>query len=167
MRMLKAQMKIPLNKKITNIYDNNNAKGLSLAELTVVVILMGAMASLMLPRFTKMTTATRVHDTIIQLANLHAAARNYKAITHKYPQGTISNIDDLNSTFATKIISEGGRTYTYHFGNDACGPYVEVYDPIAKNYIKACFGKDLSTSSSPQNPCCRDGQCPGMNGYCS
>jgi general secretion pathway protein G len=112
------------------------ARGFTLIELMVVIVILGILAGLVLPRFMGRTEEAKKTKAKLQIENLEAALKLYKLDTGMYP-GTEQGLDSLVQKPATGTIPktwrEGGYLEKGKIPMDPWGrPYVYV-SPGVKN----------------------------------
>ena len=122
--------------KIFQEYRRRPAKGFTLIELMVVIVILGILAGLVLPRFMGRTEEAKKTKAKLQIENLEAALKLYKLDTGMYP-GTEQGLDSLVQRPTTGAIPktwrEGGYLEKGKIPMDPWGrPYVYV-SPGVKN----------------------------------
>lgn len=120
--------------KVSQIMRKKNAKGFTLTELMVVIVILGILAAIAVPHFMTYQKQSRNASAQVAAKNAYIAAQAY---FHDYPSGSISSIETLidfgfrqtssvkvtvsgtqNDLVITAYHSSGDKTYTIdHEGN--------------------------------------------------
>lgn len=67
---------------------NNKKAGFSLVELTIVVIILGVLATFAVPRFMRVVERTKASESFAYLAEIQSAQARYNAENGEYAQDT-------------------------------------------------------------------------------
>ena len=68
---------------------NTNKAGFSLVELTIVVIILGVLATFAVPRFMRVVERTKASESFAYLAEIQSAQARYNAENGEYAQNVI------------------------------------------------------------------------------
>ncbi|WP_424244778.1 type IV pilus assembly protein PilE [Elusimicrobium posterum] len=118
-------------------------KGFTLIELLVVVLIIGILASIALPQYTKAVEKSRTAEALIMLKNITDAANRYYLQHGSYvPDGHPMNFEDLdidipnvndfsnawtkNFKYAIAAQSSNSLTLTATYGSSLSGKYYKI-----------------------------------------
>ena len=93
-------------------------KGFTLAEIIIVLIILGILAALVGPKFSQSINRARARDAINSLIVIHGAQQVYRARNGSYLNGNLSAINNgttglgLNITNCSSCTCAGGVTCT-------------------------------------------------------
>lgn len=92
----------------------NLKSAFTLVELMVVVIIIGILASVGIPKYMKTVTSAQIRDIMTQLTTLHAANEIYRAQDgDEYLPGSGLSLTQINSGLNINIIAQSNVTYDY------------------------------------------------------
>jgi general secretion pathway protein G len=133
-----------LNDPNKNRKVRSRAQGFTLVELLLVLVILGILAAIVLPRFTNRTKEAQIKATITQIASFKTALDAYEVDNGYYPKGKSGLMD---------LIQQPRDAQNWH------GPYlssdVVPQDPWHHDYIYECPGRhnpssyDLSSEGPP------------------
>lgn len=110
-----------MNKKIASKLYKHNKKAFTLMELMVVIIILGLLASFVLPSLTSKSDEAKVKITCIEMKNIAQAVKMYKIDNANYP----STSEGLNILIEKKYFEDGklpkdswGNSFIYTQGGD-------------------------------------------------
>jgi general secretion pathway protein G len=110
-----------MNKKIASKLYKHNKKAFTLMELMVVIIILGLLASFVLPSLTSKSDEAKVKITCIEMKNIAQAVKMYKIDNASYP----STSEGLNILIEKKYFEDGklpkdswGNSFIYTQGGD-------------------------------------------------
>lgn len=126
------------------------ARGFTLMELMVVVVLVGIIAAFAIPNYQKAVRRGHERDMIMQLTALHGGCEIYKAKTGAYWTGSISDLPTINETFQINIISLNDET-SYEYQSPFAGP--GTYRATA-TWSGTTIGVDQNPIDAANNPFC-------------
>ena len=78
-------------------------KSFTLSELLVVLVIIGIVASFVMPNFNKAVSQAQERDAISKLLSIRTAAEVYKAQTGSYPTTPLSDINAINTTLGINL----------------------------------------------------------------
>jgi len=91
------------NRQIKSNFKNRNKKAFTLMELMVVIIILGLLASFVLPSLTGKSDEAKEKITCIQMKNIAQAVKMYKVDNSAYP----STSEGLNILVEKKYFEDG------------------------------------------------------------
>lgn len=121
-------MLTPIRKDARTMRTNSRA-GFTLVELLLVLVILGTLAAIVIPKFAGRTEQARVTAARTQISNLETSLDAYETDCGSYPQGS----DGLRSLLEKPSDVEGWR-----------GPYIKKElppDPWGRPYVYECPGK--------------------------
>ena len=139
----------------------NDGAGLTVVELIMVVVIMGAISGFAIPNYVKSVETAHVREAEMHLRNIHAAQKLRRIhFGLYYPMDTsMYGVADINGALRLNLI-ENGLTYTCT-GN---GPLSDTYscsaDRDGGGYTLTVTQDPLSSS----NPSCTGAECAAL-GY--
>jgi len=131
-------------------------KGFTIMELIVVVIIVGVMAGIAIPNFTRTIERARVQDATIQLTAIHAAqAIRFARLKTYWP--TDAGVYDraaINSNLNLNIID---NNLEYHCQGNGSGTAYSCWAARGTIYTVTVTQAALSSETGSENPECADG----------
>ena len=136
-----------------------NLDGFTIMELIVIVIIIGVLAGLALPNYTKTIEKTHQQDAMTQLTAIHAAEMMYYARLGTYwpPTSASYTIGDINSSLKLNVI-ENDMTYNCQ-GGAASGVQTSFSCQASRNPSASFTVTVTEQPISTTNPSC-SGSCP-------
>lgn len=107
--------------------------GFTLVELLLVLVILGTLAAIVIPKFAGRTEQARTTAARTQISNLETSLDAYETDCGSYPQGA----DGLRALIENTTNAEGWR-----------GPYLKkeiASDPWGRPYVYECPGKHNTT----------------------
>ena len=133
-----------LNHSERNRAVHSRRQGFTLVELLLVLVILGILAAIVLPRFTNRTKQAQIAATQTQIATFKTALDAYEVDNGYYPKGKNGLMD---------LIQQPRDAQNWR------GPYIQSdsipKDPWGNDYIYECPGRHNPTSydlSSPGPP---------------
>ncbi len=132
-----------------------DGRGFTVAELIVVVIIMGAIAGFAIPNYTRSVENAHYQDAVLQLKAIHSAQQIYKVRSGQYwpTDGSTHYVSDINNDLNLNVI-EDGVTYACASSDPAVG-----FSCQAQRDGGAFTVSVDQTALSTSNPSCT-GSCP-------
>lgn len=151
--MEEGRWKIPARGSWSMVHGRWSAKGFTLMELMIVVIIIGVIAAFAIPNYNKSVQKAYERDMLAQLISIHAANLLYRSYDGKYwdTGGTDQGLAAINSTLSINIIANSGATYNYNSANGSTYTATATWDAYTIEVTEA--------SISATNPCCASDNC--------
>ena len=140
------RMNFKTRKPTQNRSVRRGQQGFTLVELLLVLVILGILAAIVLPRFTNRTKQAQVAATQTQIATFKTALDAYEVDNGYYPKGKSGLMD---------LIQQPRDSQNWR------GPYLQAdaipKDPWGNEYIYECPGKhnptsyDISSLGPPQD----------------
>ena len=97
-----------------------NRKGFTLLEILIVIVIIGILAAVALPRFAKTIEYSRSAEAMTQLSSLRQSMERYYTFKSQYSFATLTSLDydptslsgSSHFTFANPSIGAGGDAYS-------------------------------------------------------
>jgi prepilin-type N-terminal cleavage/methylation domain-containing protein len=142
-----------------------NNTGFTLIEMVVVVTVLGVIASIAIPSYSKSLRKGHEQDAMMQLTSIHAALKQYRVQTNEYPD-TSSVSKDLayiNSTLGVNLFANG-KTFSYTSDGTTFVAQM-VWDEAGTNNDFTVSVNQFTINAGPSNtnPCCGAGNCPSLS----
>ncbi|MDD5355544.1 MAG: prepilin-type N-terminal cleavage/methylation domain-containing protein [Candidatus Omnitrophica bacterium] len=133
----------------------NTKKAFTLLELIVVVVIIGILAGIMVPSYTRARERAIDKQAKSILSLLRSAERNYKMETGVYyPAGTsTTSLSDINSNLNLDLVDDGNWDYTVAAWNSGATFIAALY----RN--KGGYIRTWTITSNTVNATC-SGTCP-------
>jgi len=142
---LNSLMKLNRNTKTaTATRLRHRRQGFTLVELLLVLVILGILAAIVIPKFSGRTEQAKEQAAVTQISSLSTALNNFEVDNGYYPKGK-NGLEDL--------IVPPRDAQNWH------GPYLQTdripLDPWGNEYIYECPGRhnpsffDLSTAGPP------------------
>ena len=132
---------------------NNNPKaGFSLVELTIVVVILGVLATFAVPRFMSSVERTKASESFSYLAQIESAQGRYNAERGLYADST-SKLDidldtpeffDVSSPSSADWETKWEMKLTRNGASSGYGRYTVVFDQDGYNTAKSTIPSDLA-----------------------
>ena len=142
----------------------NSKKAFTIIELMVVIVIIGILAVIALPKF-KLTVDRAIEsDAINKLMTIHAANKIYFAQTGGYFAGNL-DVNGINSSLAINIIPDN-MTYSYtgNANNYTATATRSSGDAFIMSVTEVPLSKGVGAGTG--NPCCSGGSCPTTDNQC-
>ena len=140
----------------------NKKTAFTIIELMVVIVIIGVLAVIALPKF-KLTVDRAIEsDAMNKLITIHAANKIYLAQTGGYLNGNY-DVDGINQNLKINIIPDN-MTYSYA-GNAAAFTATATRQPNGDFTIRITEAP-ISKTPGAMNPCCSAGACPTPDNQC-
>ena len=125
--------------------------GFTLIELMVVIVILGILATVMMPKILDRPEQARRMKAKVQIRNLQSALAFFKTDTGRFP-ATSEGLEALVSSSGLKGwrqggYIEGGRVPLDPWGN----PYIYIYPGTHDDYDLESFGKDGEEGGTGDN----------------
>lgn len=119
--------------KLEQTHSKQRRRGFTLIELLLVLVILGVLAGIVVPRFGGQTKRARETAAQTQISSFKTALDAYEVDMGSYPKGK----DGLNELVTAPRNAKNWR-----------GPYIEKIpqDPWGNNYIYECPGKNNPNS---------------------
>jgi prepilin-type N-terminal cleavage/methylation domain-containing protein len=100
-----------MKKKMRAIIGNN--KGFTLTELMIVIVIIGVLASIAVPKFRGVTTRAKVVEFKPILSQIYSLQENYYTETDSYTSDlSLLNFDDPKAKYFTFTVESDSSTFT-------------------------------------------------------
>ncbi len=130
----------------SRIRRNRRQQGFTLVELLLVLVILGILAAIVIPKFSGRTEQAKEQAAVTQISSLSTALNNFEVDNGYYPKGK-NGLQDL--------IAQPRDAQNWH------GPYLQTdripLDPWGNEYIYECPGRhnptffDLSSGGPPNS----------------
>lgn len=130
---------------------NNSKSGFSLVELTIVVIILGVLATFAVPRFMKVVERAKAAESFAYLAEIQSAQARYHAEEGEYaaliPDLDIEIADPNHFTAAvpvsTDFETEWSVTLTRAGAAAGYGPYTVIFTQLGFDEVNSTIPAEL------------------------
>ncbi len=140
--------------KCLPVHFRRRLRSFTLVELMVVLVIIGGITALAIPKFTRSVTTTKERRALNSLYLIHDAQVTYQKHTGAYwpPSGT-ENLAAINSNLTLNLLADGD-TYTCRFQSGGYECQVE--------FDNGDYELELTEDPLQDgvNPCCSSGACP-------
>lgn len=144
--------------------NRRSSSAFTLVEVMIVLIIIGAISALALPKFTRSVSIAKERRALNNLYLIHSAQLTYLKHNGAYwpPSGPVENLASINTNLSLNILADGD-TYTCRFR-----PAVQNYYECLAQFDNAAYELKLDgrAISEGVNPCCNAGACP-LSAVCS
>jgi len=129
--------------------------GFSLVELTIVVVILGVLATFAVPRFVSSVEKTKASEAFSYLANIESAQARYNASSGRYAR-KVSDLDiNLAKPEFFRVSGPSSRNWDTKWemkltrvgASSGYGKYTVVYNESGFNSRKSTIPDDLSPRS--------------------
>ena len=124
-----------INTSIHHRINQRARRGFTLVELLLVLVILGTLAAIVLPRFTGTTEKARISQATTQISTFKTALNGYEIAVGSYPKGTAGLVDLIQKPRDAQGWS---------------GPYLDTdaipKDPWNNDYVYTCPGKHNPSS---------------------
>ncbi|OGX26783.1 MAG: hypothetical protein A2Y03_07675 [Omnitrophica WOR_2 bacterium GWF2_38_59] len=136
-----------------NLINNKaNKKAFTLAEMIIVVIIIGIITTFALPKFTKSMEKERARRLESNLTIIHSALEIWEANAQSYPANGSQDLDYLNNSLRLNILDSD---FNYTYTNNGSSYTVDA-QKIDNSYTIRLTEAPIG----PTNPSCQQGTCP-------
>ena len=141
-------------------------KGFTIIELILVIVIIGIIAAMGIPRYNKAVTTAREKEIVNALKMLHAASEQYLARTGDYYQTSkpLSGLDTINNKIGADITIDPDVTFEYNriqpfsvHQYTITADYHNKYNNTSSTIMVDAL--PLSDSGTTPNPYCSIGPC--------
>lgn len=135
-----------------------NLRAVTLMEVLVALIIIGVIAGLAIPKFTRSVAITKERRALNNLYSIHAAQLTYRKANNVYwpPAGPTQPLADINTNLVLNILADGD---TYTCNPDLTpGSGYECFAQFDNNSYTLKVTEDATAENV--NPCCSAGSCP-------
>ena len=130
----------------------NKKSGFSLVELTIVVVILGVLATFAVPRFMSSVEKTKAAESFTYLAQIESAQARYNAENGRYANKTQDLDIDLDrpefftvsGPYSSNWDSKWEMKLTRNGASSGFGRYTVVFDQDGFNDSKSSIPSDLS-----------------------
>ena len=134
------------------IQANRSHQGFSLVELTIVVVILGVLATFAVPRFMSSVEKTKAAESFTYLAQIESAQARYNAENGRYANKTQDLDIDLDrpefftvsGPYSSNWDSKWEMKLTRNGASSGFGRYTVVFDQDGFNDSKSSIPSDLS-----------------------
>ncbi|MGB0952591.1 MAG: type IV pilin protein [Planctomycetota bacterium] len=131
---------------------NNKKSGFSLVELTIVVVILGVLATFAVPRFMSSVEKTKASEAFSYLSQIESAQGRYNAENGKYANSTrYMDIDldrpeffSVSGPYSSNWETKWEMKLTRNGASSGYGRYTVVFDQDGFNTRKSSIPRDLS-----------------------
>ena len=131
---------------------NNKKSGFSLVELTIVVVILGVLATFAVPRFMSSVEKTKASEAFSYLSQIESAQGRYNAENGKYATSTsYMDIDldrpeffSVSGPYSSNWETKWEMKLTRNGASSGYGRYTVVFDQDGFNTRKSSIPRDLS-----------------------
>ncbi|MDA0667290.1 MAG: prepilin-type N-terminal cleavage/methylation domain-containing protein [Planctomycetota bacterium] len=134
------------------IIANSKKSGFSLVELTIVVVILGVLATFAVPRFMSSVEKTKASEAFSYMANIESAQARYSAENGQYANTTNAMDIDLerpeffsvSGPYSSNWETKWEMKLTRNGASSGYGRYTVVFDQDGFNTGKSSIPSDLS-----------------------
>jgi len=131
---------------------NNTKTGFSLVELTIVVVILGVLATFAVPRFMSSVEKTKASEAFSYMANIESAQARFNAEKGRYSWSTNDLDIDLDrpeffyvsGPYSSNWETKWEMKLTRNGASSGYGRYTVVYDQNGFNARKSSIPSELS-----------------------
>ncbi len=133
-------------------------RGFTLVELMVVIVIVGVLTALAIPKYTHSVSVAKERRALNNLHLIYAAETTYQKYNNVYwpPGGPLQNLAAINSNLTLNILADGD-TYTCRF-RPSPGSGYDCRAAFDNNTYELQLTEDALQEGV--NPCCSNGVCP-------
>jgi len=131
---------------------NSKKSGFSLVELTIVVVILGVLATFAVPRFMSSVEKTKASEAFSYMANIESAQARFNAENGKYANSTRKMDIDLDrpeffsvsGPYSSNWETKWEMKLTRNGASSGYGRYTVVFDQNGFNTRKSSIPSELS-----------------------